>query len=88
MKIVAGRGVYHTEDEDSQWKGFGGRKWIIEFFDGKRITTTNLFCDRGAKDDEPDNARLLSEAGKPVGWIEVGPPGSIYTHAFGELPND
>lgn len=85
MKIVAMRGVYHTESEDSKWKGFGGRAWVIEFLDGRRVRTTNLFVDRGAKDDEPDNARILNEAGKPCGFVEVGPPGSLYTHAFDVL---
>ena len=60
--IVNGR-CYHIGDEDSKspFRGFGGTPWIIEFFDGRVVYTTNLW-DNGKIPPElgiQDNARLL-----------------------------
>lgn len=43
--IVNGR-CYHigAEDSKSSFRGFGGAPWIIEFFDGRVVHTTNLWC--------------------------------------------
>lgn len=42
--IVNGR-CYHIGDEDSKspFRGFDGAPWIIEFFDGRTVHTTNLW---------------------------------------------
>lgn len=60
--IVGGR-CYHVgaEDSKSYFRGFGGASWIIEFFDGRVVHTTNLW-DNGKIPPElgvQDNARLL-----------------------------
>jgi len=36
---------YHVDDENekSYFRGFGGARFVIEFNDGRRITTTNLW---------------------------------------------
>lgn len=35
---------YTIEDEDTPFKGFGGKEFNIEFFDGRTATTHNLWC--------------------------------------------
>lgn len=84
-KIIVNGTHYHTESEDSNWKGFGGRKWVIEFLDGEKVVTTNLFMDGTVKNGEPDTARFLDDEGHPVGWVRVGEKGALYEWAFGRL---
>ena len=53
-------------------KGFGGRKWLVTFHDGRTVRTDNLWH-RGRVPDAfrallPDNATLTS-AECPVPWL-------------------
>jgi len=59
--IINGR-CYHIGDEDSKsyFRGFGGALFIIEFFDGRVVRTTNLW-ENGVIPPRyrvPDNARF------------------------------
>lgn len=53
------------ENSKSSFRGFGGRKFIIEFFDGRVVTTTNLWHNGEIPDTHksllPDNARFIEE---------------------------
>lgn len=64
--VIINNHHYYIGDEDykSGFRGFGGAKFIIEFFDGRKVTSTNLwsqgdidaFCNL-----MPDNARFAKE---------------------------
>ena len=56
-------GTFYTigdENDPSPFKGFGGDKFVINFKDGRQITTTNLWCGGDIpehwKDKFPNNA--------------------------------
>jgi len=48
------------EDDPSPFRGFGGDKFVINFKDGRKVTTTNLWCgghiSKHWKSQFPDNA--------------------------------
>ena len=53
--------LYTIEDEDAKgMRGFGGAKFVINFKDGRKVTTTNLYCGGHIseywKPQFPDNA--------------------------------
>lgn len=59
--------VIAPEDENrSFWsaRGFGGRKFVIRFFDGREVTTTNLWHQGTIppkfRDQMPDNAEFVT----------------------------
>ena len=83
--IIANRGKYCLGDEDSRFKGFGGRKFVIKFFHGPTIKTTNLYWDRVARPNEKDTAKIFDAKGREQGWQRVGEDGEIYTCAFGSI---
>jgi len=45
--------------------GFGGQKFIIEFFDGRKVETNNLWCQGGIpisfREILPNNAKFINE---------------------------
>lgn len=41
------------------WKGFGGRKFTVRFFNGENFKTDNLFWDYSYKGDGPDTGEIL-----------------------------
>ena len=61
--IIDGTVYYIGNENDSKFfRGFGGRKFIIEFNDGTEITTTNLWCNGDVPEDYkgklPNNAKF------------------------------
>jgi hypothetical protein len=56
---------YSIGSEGASYPGFGGQKFDIEFFDGRRITTKNLWHQGEVpiyfKDQIPDTARFIQE---------------------------
>lgn len=62
-QVIIGGNVYQIGDEDSTscFRGFGGSRFEIEFFDGRKVTTTNLWSNgeipEKFKEQLPDNAR-------------------------------
>jgi hypothetical protein len=54
-----------AEDDRGAFRGFGGRKFIIEFFDGRIVETTNLWMvtqfGEAIRKHLPDNAKFLKE---------------------------
>lgn len=72
MLVIDGR-VYAVGREDARgMRGFGGRRFDIEYLDGRRVSSTNLW--NGSQVSErfrsrlPDNARFLGGAGA----VQVG----------------
>ena len=61
------------ENEKSFFRGFGGSKFQIEFNDGHRVVTTNLWCQGEPehpywKEKFPDNARFE----RNLKWVDIG----------------
>lgn len=54
------------EKGPDRFRGFGGRLFTIEFFDGRRVSTTNLMHQGTVparwRERFPDNARFLTDA--------------------------
>ena len=66
---------YVIGDENSKetyFRGFGGRRFQIEFNDGHKVVTTNLWCQgepsKYWRDKFPDNARFENN----LKWIKIG----------------
>lgn len=64
--------VIGPEDEKSHFRGFGGTEFQIEFFDGTKVVTTNLWCQgdisKEWRDKFPDNARFE----RNLKWKRIG----------------
>jgi len=68
--VVIVKGVrYHMAPEDDKpgrgvGRGFGGSRFVIRFFDGREVVSTNLWCQGGIperfKSQLPDNAEFVS----------------------------
>lgn len=64
-QVVVDGWVYQIEPEDScsSFHGFDGAKFVIEFFDGRRVTTTNLWSNgeipEKFRDKLKDNAKFI-----------------------------
>ena len=66
-KVAIIKGEHYTignEKEKGGFRGFGGRKFIINFFDGRIVETTNLWYQgvipEDFKDSLPDNAQFIN----------------------------
>jgi hypothetical protein len=66
-KRVVIDGEHYTLGEDKpgyEWKGFGGRRFDIEFFDGRKVTTHDLWHQGTIppkwRERYPDNARFVT----------------------------
>jgi len=57
--------IKRDETSPAHLRGFSGRKFIIEFFDGRTVTTTNLWhqgtIPERFREELPDNARFIKE---------------------------
>ncbi|MEV0994602.1 hypothetical protein [Nonomuraea sp. NPDC050202] len=65
--VVDGEHYYLCEETGSlRFRGFGGHRFHIEFFDGRRATTTNLMhqgrIPAKYRERFPDNARFVTAA--------------------------
>lgn len=77
--IVRVNGVHYTIDHDESgdpsWRGHGGAKFNIKFFDGREVTTTNLWCQgsipEAFREKLPDNAEFIKEPQRCQGYIRV-----------------
>ena len=63
--------VIEPDKPNTFFKGFGGAEFQIEFFDGTRIVTHNLWC-QGEPNEQwrqlfPDNARFENN----LKWIDI-----------------
>ena len=64
-QVVADGCVYQIGDENSNssFRGYDGRKFVIEFFDGRKVTTTNLWSNGKIPERFrallPDNAKFI-----------------------------
>ena len=71
--VVINGVVYQIGDENSRstFRGYGGRTFEIEFFDGRTVTTTNLWFNGGIPDDFKDKLGI-DEKGNPIGFDGEG----------------
>lgn len=64
--------VIGDEDSKSYFRGFGGARFQIEFNDGHRVVTTNLWCQGNPegywKEKFPDNAKFE----RNLKWKKIG----------------
>ncbi|MEV4748997.1 hypothetical protein AB0K21_21685 [Streptosporangium sp. NPDC049248] len=64
--VVNGEHYLICGDETGGFRGYGGRRFDIEFFDGRTATTRNLWCQGTIpprwRDRYPDNARFVTRA--------------------------
>ena len=65
--------IIGPENDDSPFRGFGGSKFQIEFNDGHRVVTTNLWCQGEThhpywREKFPDNARFENN----LKWKKIG----------------
>lgn len=60
------------DDPETYFRGFGGARFQIEFNDGTKVVTTNLWCQGEPKDywreKFPDNARFENN----LKWKKIG----------------
>lgn len=87
--FVANGGYFYIDpDENTPWKGFGGRRWVVRFLDGETVTTTNLWSEGPAKEGEADTAKIFDSDGDECGFVRVGSGDDLYHFAFGKLPKN
>ena len=64
--------VIEPDDPNAAFQGFGGAEFQIEFNDGHKVITHNLWCQgepEGAwKEKFPNNARFV----KNLKWVKIG----------------
>lgn len=69
--VVVNSTHYMIGPEDStprRWRGFGGDRYVIQFSDSRRVTSTNLWCQGTIpaqfREQLPDNAEFIRETSK------------------------
>lgn len=71
VQYFIGKEVLPT-DPDKWWRGFGGRRFVVAFSDGRVVETTNLWCSGDIpehfREKLPDNACF---ADRNLQWVEV-----------------
>ena len=59
--VIDGTMYQIGREDESGFRGFGGRPFAIEFFDKRKVVTTNLWCNGKIPDEYrnqlPDNAK-------------------------------
>lgn len=64
--------VIGPEESNSYFRGFGGARFQIEFNDGTKVVTTNLWCQGEPegywREQFPDNARFENN----LKWKQIG----------------
>lgn len=67
-RFVANGTHYTIADEHSpsSFRGYGGARWVVTFYDGREVLTSNLWC----QGDVPEHfrARLPDTATVESGW--------------------
>ena len=66
-------GTFYTigdENDSSQFRGFGGDKFVIHFKDGREVTTTNLWC--GGDISEHWKPKFPNNADFDWQWKKIG----------------
>lgn len=68
LAVIAGHSHFRIRPEDYRFKGHGGHRFVIKFFDGRVITTTNLWSQGDIPEHfwelMPDNANFVEGWGK------------------------
>lgn len=63
VRVKGTQYVIGEERDNGGFRGYGGARWNIEFFDGRRVTSTNLWCNGDIpphyRDQLPDNASFV-----------------------------
>lgn len=69
---------YHIGDDSQRFRGFGGTQFLIEFNDGRRVRTTNLWCQgtipKALRTELPDNAVFVAHIADSLTqqWLDEG----------------
>ena len=82
-------GTFYTigdENDSSPVRGFGGDKFVINFKDGRKVTTTNLWCGGNISDawrsQFPDNADFDWH------WKKIGNCNHLVPKVIEEIPDE
>ena len=81
MRAIIYEGArYCTRSEESQFPGFGGRKFTIQFSDGVIVQTKNLWLDYSYSPhvDTPDTAKIFT------GWDDPKPENQCHWKNAGQ----
>lgn len=66
-RVIVNHNAYYIGDESSKslFRGYGGRKFHIKFFDGREVVTTNLWHNGEVPEEYysriPDNAIFIRD---------------------------
>ena len=82
-------GTFYTiddEDDPSSFRGFGGAKFVINFKDGRVVTTTNLWC--GGKIPNVWKPKFPNNANFDWQWKEIGNYSYFVPKEIEEIPDE
>jgi hypothetical protein len=73
--VVNGDHYYLGDDKPGGFKGFGGHRWEIEFFDGRKVITHDLWHQGTVppkwRERYPDNAKFIPQPTPADTWAKA-----------------
>lgn len=82
-------GTFYTidnEDSKDPFRGFGGDKFVINFKDGRKVTTTNLWC--GGSIPEHWKPQFPNNADFDWQWKKIGNYNHLIPKENEEIPDE
>ena len=82
-------GTFYTigdENDPSPFRGFGGDKFVINFKDGRKVTTTNLWC--GGDISEAWKSKFPDNADFDWQWKKIGNNNYLVPKENEEIPDE
>lgn len=82
-------GTFYTigdENDSSPFRGFGGDKFVINFKDGRKVTTTNLWC--GGKISDAWKSKFPDNADFDWQWKKIGNCNYLIPKENEEIPDE
>ena len=82
-------GTFYTigdENDPSPFRGFGGDKFVINFKDGRKVTTTNLWC--GGEISEAWKSKFPNNADFDWNWKKIGDYNYLVPKEIEEIPDE
>ena len=74
------------ENDPSPFRGFGGDKFVINFKDGRKVTTTNLWC--GGDISEHWRPQFPDNADFDWQWKKIGNSNYLIPKVIEEIPDE
>ena len=74
------------ENDPSPFRGFGGDKFVINFKDGRKVTTTNLWC--GGHISEHWKPQFPNNADFDWQWKKIGNCNYLVPKVIEEIPDE